>query len=77
MCMYCHAKETKSTTTTHVVTFDNCVIVIKHVPCLECVQCGEKYFTDDVMEILEKIILQTRHAISEVVITDYSKIKVA
>lgn len=77
MCVYCHEKETKSSTTTHVVTFEDCVVVVKHVPCLECVQCGEKYFTDDVMEVLEKIVRQARQALSEVVITDYTKVQVA
>lgn len=77
MCVYCHEKETKSSTTTHVVTFEDCVVVVKHVPCLECVQCGEKYFTDDVMEVLEKIVQQARQSLSEVVITDYTKAQVA
>jgi len=77
MCMFCHCTETKEGTTTHVVTFDNCVVVIKNVPCLECVQCGETYFKDDVMEQLDQIVLQARQALNEVVITDYSKRNVA
>lgn len=77
MCMFCHCKETKYSTTTHVVTFQNCVIVVKNVPCLECVQCGETFFTDDVMDQLDKIVIQARQAVSEVIITDYGKIKVA
>ncbi|HIV98499.1 MAG TPA: YgiT-type zinc finger protein [Candidatus Ornithospirochaeta avicola] len=24
-------------------------MIIKNVPCLECVQCGEKYYTDCVI----------------------------
>ena len=44
--------------------------------CLECVQCGETYFTDEVMEQLDHIVLQARKALNEVVITDYSKAKV-
>ncbi|MGM9540868.1 type II toxin-antitoxin system MqsA family antitoxin [Anaerovibrio sp.] len=75
--MFCHCQETKYSTTTHVVTLDDCVIVVKNVPCLECVQCGENFFTDDVMEQLDKIIIQARQALSEVIITDYSKMKVA
>ena len=45
--------------------------------CLECVQCGETYFTDEVMEQLDHIVLQARKALNEVVITDYSKANVA
>ena len=42
--------------TTHVVNYKNCIIVIKNVPCLECDQCGEKYYTDEVAERLEMIV---------------------
>lgn len=77
MCMFCHCQETKDSTTTHVVTFDNCVIVVKNVPGLECVQCGETFFVDNVMEQLDKIVIKARQALSEVIITDYSKMKVA
>ena len=77
MCMFCHCQETKDSTTTHVVTFGNCVIVVKNVPCLECVQCGETFFADDVMEQLDKIVIQARQALSEFVITDYRNMKVA
>lgn len=43
MCMFCHSKETKAGTTTHVVAFDDCVVVIKHVPCWN-VSSVEKLF---------------------------------
>ena len=52
MCFYCKCKTTKPSVTTHVVTFDNCVIIIKNVPCEECEECGEKYFSDEVMSRL-------------------------
>ena len=42
MCMYCKNSTTVASTTTHVVNYNNCIIVIKNVPCLECEQCGEK-----------------------------------
>ena len=77
MCMFCNCQETKYSTTTHVLTFDNRVIVVKNVSCLECAQCGETFFTDDVMEQLDKIVIQARQALSEVVITDYRNMKVA
>ncbi len=77
MCMYCHCKETKDAVTTHVVTFKDCVVIIKNVPCLECVRCGETYYTDEVMEQLDHIVLKARQALNEVVITDYSKAKAA
>ena len=56
MCMYCKNSTTINSTTTHVVNYKNCIIVIKNVPCLECEQCGEKYYTDEVAERLEIIV---------------------
>lgn len=55
MCMYC-----KNSTTTHVVNYNNCTIIIKNVPCLECTQCGEKYYIDEVAEHLEDIVICLR-----------------
>ena len=47
MCMYCKNNTTVNSATTHVVNYKDCIIVIKNVPCLECEQCGEKYYTDE------------------------------
>ena len=71
MCMYCKNSTTINSTTTHVVNYKNCIIVIKNVPCLECEQCGEKYYTDEVVEQLEKIIntARTKHIILTIIIT--------
>ena len=57
MCMYCKNSTNVNSTTTHVVNYKNCIIVIKNVPCLEFEQCGEKYYTDEVAERLETILV--------------------
>lgn len=72
MCFYCNCKTTKQGLKTHVVTLENCVIVIKNVPCEECEQCGEKYFSDEVMKKLEVIVDKSKEMASEVVVTDFS-----
>ncbi len=54
--MFCKNATTVQSTTTHVVNYKNCIIVIKNFPRLECDQCGEKYYTDDVAEKLEGIV---------------------
>jgi YgiT-type zinc finger domain-containing protein len=72
MCLYCKEKTMIHSTTTHVVTLDNCVIVVKNVPCDECVQCGEKYYSDEVMEQLETIISKAKDLASEVFVTNYN-----
>lgn len=48
MCMYCKCKTTIAFLTAHVVNYKNCIIIIKNVPCEECEQCGEKYYSDEV-----------------------------
>ncbi len=61
-----------SSVPTHAVTLANCVIVVRNVPCGECEQCGEKYFTDEVMEKLALIVAKAKGIASEVLVTDYS-----
>lgn len=59
--------------TTHVVNYKDCIIVIKNVPCLECDQCGEKYYTDDVAEKLEEIIDTAKKMMQEIAVIDYQQ----
>ena len=73
MCMYCKCNETAETFTTHVVNYKGSIIIVKNVPCIECVQCGETFYTDEVAEILEKIVNQAKKLLQEVSIIDYQK----
>ena len=58
MCMYCKNTTTIKSKTTHIVNYNNCVIIVKNVTCLECEQYGEKYYTEEVAErLLENIVL--------------------
>ena len=73
MCLYCKNKVMNDSTTTHVVNYKNCIIVIKNVPCLECSQCGEKYYTDEVAERLELIVDTAKKLMQEVAVIDYKQ----
>ena len=57
---------------THAVTLDKCVIIVKNVPAFVCKQCGEVYFSDNVMQKLESIIDKLEVLIKEVAIVDYA-----
>lgn len=59
--------------TTHVVNYKNCIIVIKNVPCEECEQCGEKFYTDEVAEHLEVIVNSAKKLMQEISVIDYNK----
>ncbi len=71
MCKYCKGGDLIESTTTHVVDFKTHLIIVRNVPCMECDQCGEKYFTDAVAERLEKIVNEAKKFMQEVSIIDY------
>ena len=70
-CFYCKGSMAEATTT-HVVEIGECVIIIKHVPCLKCRQCGEVVYTGSVVERLEQITEQLEKTLTEVAIVNYS-----
>ena len=73
MCMYCKSEDFSKSVTTHVVNYKNCLIIIKNVPCIECDQCGEKFYTDEVAEQLDRIISSTKKFSQEISVIDYQQ----
>ena len=71
MCVFCKNDTCFDSTTTHVVNYKNCIIIIKNVPWLECGQCGEKYYADEVAERIEKIVDQAKKLMQEISVVDY------
>ena len=45
--------------------------MIKKVPCLECEQCGEKYYMDEIAEKLEMIVGTAKKWMQEIAVIDY------
>lgn len=74
MCMFCKCDSVKSSLTTHVVNYNGTIIVIKNVPCEECEQCGEKYYTDEVAEKIEKMVDLAKQMMQEIAVLDYAKV---
>ena len=73
MCMYCKGEDFSESMTTHVVNYKNCLIIIKNVPCIECDQCGEKFYTDEVAEQLDRIISSAKKFSQEISVIDYQQ----
>ncbi len=73
MCVYCKCETVQNSVTTHVVNYKGCIIVIKNVPCEECEQCGEKFYTDEVAEKLEMIVDVAKNLMQEVAVLDYNQ----
>lgn len=74
MCMFCKCDTVTPSLTTHVVNYNGAIIVIKNVPCEECEQCGEKFYTDEVAENLEKMVNAAKQMMQEIAVLDYSKV---
>ena len=70
MCSYCRGKELKSTTT-YVAVLGEYTIIIKNVPCPECVQYGEKYYADEVMQNIERIVTKAKELNSVFFVAEY------
>ncbi|MFW5647328.1 MAG: YgiT-type zinc finger protein [Acetivibrio ethanolgignens] len=47
---------------------------MKNVPCEECEQCGEKYYTDEVAERLESMVDAAKKLMQEIAVIDYSRV---
>ncbi len=73
MCSYCKSESFVESKTTYVVEYKECIIIIKHVPCEECEQCGEKYFSDEVARRLEKLVNTAKQFMQEISVIDYSR----
>ena len=73
MCMYCRGKDFVESTTTHVVNLENCLIIIKNVPCMECDQCGETFFRMSVAAKLDEIVETAKKMAQELSIIDYKQ----
>ena len=73
MCKYCKNEHLIKSTTTHVVDFKTHLIIVRNVPCLECDQCGETYFSMEISRQLEKIVNEAKKMSQEISIIDYNK----
>ena len=53
------------------MNYKSCIIIIRNVPCLECDQCVEKYYTDEVAEKIERIVDSAKKLMQEISVVDY------
>ena len=74
MCFLCKCDTVRQSTTTHVVNYKGSIIVIKNVPCEECEQCGEIFYTDDVAQRPEELVEQAKQMLQEISVIDYGKV---
>lgn len=70
-CFFCKGTMENSTTT-FMVQLENCIVIVKNVPCFKCDQCGEESFSFEVTQRLEKIIDKCKEALTEIAVVNYS-----
>ena len=70
-CYLCKGDMNKGTTS-YVLDLDNCVIVVRNVPCYKCEKCGEIAFSDEVAKRLDEIVSGIKGLMTEVAIVEYS-----
>lgn len=77
-CILCGGN-TEQNKTEYIEKQGNYIVIIKNVPCMKCGQCGETYFTNDVVLAIEKILDTIQYISSELTVTviDYADNKVA
>ena len=74
MCIFCSGK-LKQSVTDYIEKKDNHVFLVKDVPCEECEQCGETFFSNSSVKIIERILNRIQHIAGEISLTviDYKK----
>lgn len=55
----------------YMVDLDGHFIIIKHVPCHKCTQCGEVSYSGEVVMRIEQIVEKLKEALTEVAIVEY------
>lgn len=73
MCKHCFSDKKMETKTAFTVEYNDCIIVVKNVPCLECPVCGEITFTNEVFDKLELIVSVAKKLMQEISVIDYTK----
>lgn len=69
-CFYCKG-DMQPGYTTHVAELKNCIVIIKHVPCLKCTQCGEVVYTGTTLKKIQVILDKCKEAMTEIAIVEY------
>ena len=70
-CFYCKGNMAESTTI-HAVQLENCIVVIKNVPCHKCERCGEVFINGETAARVDEIAAAFEKAMTEVAVVNYT-----
>ena len=71
-CMKCGLKTYKSRNSEAIELENNCLLVIRNIPCFKCKECDEIFYTGDVVEQIEQIIVKAKSLTQELMVVDYA-----
>ena len=71
-CFFCKG-DMETSTTTHMIELEHCILIVKNVPCHRCRQCGEVTLGSDVIERLDDLALLFQHSMTEVAVIHYTQ----
>lgn len=70
-CPLCKGEKKKSTTT-YSVDLETGLVIVRHVPCHTCIQCGEEWIESNVAKKIEDIVEEAKNKKLQTEIVDYS-----
>ena len=69
-CTFCKGT-TKEGLSTFTADLEDCIVIIRNVPSHICEQCGETYYSTEVMQQVYRIVQSVRDTMSEVTVVNY------
>ena len=67
-CSFCGGN-LKNEVTEYIEKQNNYIVIIKNVPCEKCSQCGEVYFSNETVQMIEKILDAIQYVSSELTVS--------
>lgn len=72
MCKNCFEDGSrKESTTSMTIEKNNCLVVIRNIPCFLCLSCGEEIIADDVSSRVEELYQQAKTTARGMAIVEY------
>ncbi|KNZ41286.1 type II toxin-antitoxin system MqsA family antitoxin [Acetobacterium bakii] len=70
-CFFCQ-DDMVDGTTTYMADLENCVVIIKNVPCHRCSQCGVESFSADIAQKIEEIFDKLKNKLTKIAVVNFS-----
>ena len=69
-CTFCKGT-TQEGLSTFTTDLGDCIVIIRNVPSYICEQCGETYYSTEVMQQVYRIVQSVRETMSEITVVNY------